>query len=276
MFTPFVDLTAEPGIRGFLHEPERAGGNTVVLSHGAGADCQSKLLVEMSNALAAAGFTVLRLDLPFRQLRPHGPPPPGSAARDQEGLRRAVETMREKRRSRRDAGATQKEPAGMPFEAPFGAQGKQGKPALRESRRSGVVKEDGGVNPPPHGEEKVPGRIFLGGHSYGGRQATLLVAEEPGLADGLLLLSYPLHPPKKPTELRTRHFPKLSRPAFFVHGTRDGFGTIAEMKAALELIPGPHALFEVEGAGHDLLGKKNGGELPARIVKEFQQFMKGK
>jgi hypothetical protein len=223
MSTPFVDDASEPAIRGFLHVPERhaenvpeqPGGDAVVLSHGAGADCQSKLLVEMSEALAAAGFTVLRLDLPFRQLRPHGPPPPGSAARDQEGLRRAVEAMR----------------------------------------------------------EKVPGRIFLGGHSYGGRQATLLVAEEPGLVDGLLLLSYPLHPPKKPAELRTRHFPKLGRPAFFVHGTRDGFGTIAEVKVALELIPSPHALFEVEGAGHELLGKKSGGELPARIVKEFQEFI---
>jgi hypothetical protein len=48
------------------------------------------------------------------------------------------------------------------------------------------------------------------------------------------------------------------------------------MKAALELIPAPHALFEIDGAGHDLLGKKSGGDLPARIVKEFQQFMKGK
>jgi hypothetical protein len=216
MSTPFVDLAAEPAIRGFLQEPARPNGDAVVLSHGAGANCQSKLLVEMSDALATAGFTVLRLDLPFRQLRPHGPPPPGSAARDQEGLRRAVEAMR----------------------------------------------------------EKVPGRIFLGGHSYGGRQATLLVAEEPGLVDGLLLLSYPLHPPKKPAELRTRHFPKLSRPSFFVHGTRDGFGTIAEMKEALELIPAPHALFEVDGAGHDLLGKKEGGELLARIVKEFQSFSK--
>jgi hypothetical protein len=247
MFTPFVDVGAEPAIRGFLHEPQRPSGDAAVLSHGAGADCQSKLLVEMSEALAAAGFTVLRLDLPFRQLRPHGPPPPGSAARDQDGLRRAVEAMRERG-------------------------------VMKEKR---LMKEDG-VNPPLHRrtrggreEEKIAGRIFLGGHSYGGRQATLLVAEEAGLVDGLLLLSYPLHPPKKPTELRTRHFPKLSRPAFFVHGTRDGFGTIAEMKAALELIPAPHNLFEVDGAGHDLLGKKTGGELPALIAKEFQEFMKG-
>ncbi|MGH9677196.1 MAG: alpha/beta hydrolase family protein [Candidatus Acidiferrum sp.] len=219
--TPFVELTGEPGIRGFLHEPglgrsSTGFGDAVVLTHGAGADCQSRLLVEMSDALAACGFTVLRFDLPFRQLRRHGPPAFGSAARDRDGLRRAAGIMR----------------------------------------------------------KKMEGRVFLGGHSYGGRQATMLVAEEPEIADRLLLLSYPLHPPKKPAELRTGHFPKLSTPAFFVHGTRDPFGTIAEMKAALKLIPGAHALVEVEGAGHDLVGKKTGAEWPARIANEFETFLK--
>jgi uncharacterized protein len=214
MSTPFVKFTADPALRGFLHLPARPSGNAVVLTHGAGADCQSRLLVEMSNTLAACGFTVLRFDLPFRQLRPHGPPPPGSAAQDQDGLRRAI----------------------------------------------GVMKE------------KTQGHLFLGGHSYGGRQATMLISMEPDLVDGLLLLSYPLHPPRKPAELRTRHFPKLTRPAFFVHGTRDPFGTIPEMKSALELIPALHTLVEVEGAGHDLLSKKAASELPTRIVKEFQTF----
>src|SRR5580704_14198855 len=96
MSAPFIDLSPDPGIHGFLHVPSRSNGNAVVLTHGAGADCQSRLLVEMSDALAASGFTVLRFDLPFRRLRPHGPPPPGSAARDQDGLRRAIAVMKEK------------------------------------------------------------------------------------------------------------------------------------------------------------------------------------
>jgi uncharacterized protein len=216
MSTPFVDLAADPAIHGFLHLPPRFNGNAVVLTHGAGADCQSRLLVEMSNALAASGFTVLRFDLPFRRLRPHGSPPPGSAARDRDGLRRAIAVMK----------------------------------------------------------EKSHGRIFVGGHSYGGRQATMLVSEEPQLVDGLLLLSYPLHPPRKPAALRTSHFPKLTRPALFVHGTRDPFGTTAEMQAALKLIPAPHILVEVEGVGHELLPKKTSSELPARIVNDFQTFLK--
>src|SRR4051812_25703512 len=54
----------------------------------------------------------------------------------------------------------------------------------------------------------APRRTFAGGHSYGGRQTAMLAAEHPGLADGLLLLSYPLHPPKKPEQLRTAFFPE--------------------------------------------------------------------
>jgi uncharacterized protein len=216
MTTTFIDLASDPPVRGFLHEPSQPTGGTIVLTHGAGADCQSKLLVQMSNAFAASGFAVLRLDLPFRSERPHGPPSPGSAARDRDGLRQAVAFMKE-----------------------------------RES-----------------------GPLFLGGHSYGGRQSTILVSEDSQLVDGLLLLSYPLHPPRKPDQLRTSHFPKLNKPAFFVHGTRDPFGTISEMKSALKLMPAWHALFEVDGAGHDLLIKKTIGELPVRVVSEFQTFVK--
>src|SRR5271163_1166696 len=150
----------EVPVRGFLHCPTNSGGDCLVLTHGAGANCDSPLLVALADAFCASGVTVLRLDLPFRQLRPHGPPPRGSAERDQQGLRMAVESMR----------------------------------------------------------RQTSGRVFLGGHSYGGRLASMLAASEPGLVDRLLLLSYPLHPPQRPTELRTRHFPGLQTPAMFVHG----------------------------------------------------------
>jgi predicted alpha/beta-hydrolase family hydrolase len=153
---------------------------------------------------------VQRCDLPFRQERPFGPPHPGSAARDREGLKRALEAMR----------------------------------------------------------KRVAGEVLLGGHSYGGRQATLLCADEPELADGLLLLSYPLHPPRKPEQLRTAHFPKLRTPSLFVHGTRDPFGTIEEMDSALRLIPGKTLLLPVELAGHDLgfKGKSKRAELPPLLA----------
>jgi predicted alpha/beta-hydrolase family hydrolase len=94
--------------------------------------------------------------------------------------------------------------------------------------------------------------VLLGGVSYGGRQASLLAAERPALAAGLLLLSYPLHAPGKPDRLRTEHFVGLRTPAVFVHGTADPFGTIAELRGAVALIAAPTALIAIEGAGHDL------------------------
>jgi predicted alpha/beta-hydrolase family hydrolase len=98
----------------------------------------------------------------------------------------------------------------------------------------------------------APGTIILGGQSYGGRQATLLVADEPELVQALLLFSYPLHPPGKPERLRTEHFPRLRAPALFVHGTADPFGSIAELRAAVALIPAPTQIMPIEHAGHDL------------------------
>ena len=95
-------------------------------------------------------------------------------------------------------------------------------------------------------------RVILGGHSYGGRQASMLLAEDPAVAEALLLLSYPLHPPDKPQQLRTAHFPALRTPALFVHGTKDPFGTIAELREAMRLLPVAAHLIEAQGAGHDL------------------------
>src|SRR5215469_4174963 len=119
----------------------------------------------------------------------------------------------------------------------------------------------------------VPGRDFLGGQSYGGRQASMLLQEEP-VADGLLLLSYPLHPPGKPDQLRTEHLPKLQVPILFVEGTRDPFGSIEEIQAARKLIPASTDLLIVENAGHDLgfKGKAHREELPAKVLARFRKF----
>jgi predicted alpha/beta-hydrolase family hydrolase len=100
--------------------------------------------------------------------------------------------------------------------------------------------------------ERIAGRIFLGGHSYGGRQASMLAASQPGFVEALLLLSYPLHPPNRPENLRTQHFPELRTSALFVHGTRDPFGSLEEMGTAIALIPAPTSLLAIDGAGHSL------------------------
>jgi predicted alpha/beta-hydrolase family hydrolase len=114
-------------------------------------------------------------------------------------------------------------------------------------------------------------RVFLGGQSYGGRQATMLAAEEPGLVHGLLLLSYPLHAPRRASELRTAHFPAVRTAALFVHGSRDPFGRPDELEEALKLIPAPVKLAIIEGAGHDL--KRPGVE--DRIAAAFTEMFTG-
>jgi predicted alpha/beta-hydrolase family hydrolase len=122
--------------------------------------------------------------------------------------------------------------------------------------------------------KNVAGRIILGGHSYGGRQATMLCAAEPDLVSELLLLSYPLHPPRKAEQLRIQHLPNLRTPSLFVHGTRDPFGSVEEMTKALQLIPAKTELMRVEGAGHDLgfKGKTQQKELPGRIALRTLEF----
>jgi uncharacterized protein len=97
-----------------------------------------------------------------------------------------------------------------------------------------------------------PKKIVMGGQSYGGRQATMLAAEQPDLVAGLLLFSYPLHPPGKPERLRTEHFPRLRVPCVFVQGTVDPFGSPAELADAIKLIPALTETITVAGAGHDL------------------------
>ena len=120
----------------------------------------------------------------------------------------------------------------------------------------------------------APGHMFLGGHSYGGRQSSMLCADEPGLVDGLLLLSYPLHPPRKPDQLRTQHLPRLQTPSFFVHGTRDPFGSVEEIHEALAMIPAKTLLVRVENEGHDLgfKGKSRRDELPGAVVAESRKL----
>ena len=139
---------------------------------------------------------------------------------------------------------------------------------------NGALLLDGQRNAVAALRKSISGRIFLGGHSYGGRQAAMLCAAEPDLVSGLLLLSYPLHPPRKPEQLRIQHLPNLRTQSLFVHGTRDPFGSIEEIKKALALIPAKNELLEVEGAGHDLnfKGKTQRKDLPEQVVLKALEF----
>lgn len=95
--------------------------------------------------------------------------------------------------------------------------------------------------------------VVLGGRSMGGRITSMAVAE--GLtADGLVLLSYPLHPPGKPEKRRTDHFGAIGVPCLFISGTRDPFGTPDELRGATTGISAPVRIEWLEGQAHDPKG----------------------
>ena len=197
---------------GALHRPERPNGDAIVLTHGAGSNCNAPLLVRLAQAFAGAGYLVLRYDLAFRQQRPRGSPFPAGAQCDRESVAQAVESVR-----------------GM-----------------------------------------TRGRVFADGHSYGGRQSAMAAAERPEMAAGLLLLSYPLHPPKQPGKMRTSYFPDLRTPALFVHGTADPFGSIEELRDAVTLIPARTDILPVERSGHDL---KRAPDMADEILARLRGLM---
>ena len=205
----FEERDGDAAVRGILHQPSAPTGDGVVLAHGAGANRESPVLRAVAVAFAAHGIAALRIDLPFRQVRPKGPPSPAWAERDREGLRRALAAL----------------------------------------------------------ARRCPGRLVLGGHSYGGRQASMLLADAPGLAHGLLLLAYPLHPPGRPERRRTEHLITLRTPTVFVHGTRDPFGFIDELDEARGMMPGPTRLLAVRDAGHDLGARRDAAFAEAAVAE---------
>jgi predicted alpha/beta-hydrolase family hydrolase len=99
------------------------------------------------------------------------------------------------------------------------------------------------------------GPLIAGGHSYGGRQTSMVVAANQAPVDVLTLFSYPVHPPGKPERARSEHLPDIAVPTVFTHGTSDPFGTLAEVRAAAALIAAPTEVVEITGARHDLGSK---------------------
>lgn len=115
-----------------------------------------------------------------------------------------------------------------------------------------------------------PKSLLLGGRSMGGRMCSIAVAE--GLpAAGLVLVSYPLHPPGKPDMLRTSHFSEINVPCLFVSGTRDSFAKPEELLAATQLLGGKVTHHWIEGGDHGLA--KHHDEV-AEIVKTWVRTLR--
>jgi uncharacterized protein len=114
-------------------------------------------------------------------------------------------------------------------------------------------------------------RLVLGGRSMGGRICSMAVAD--GLpAAGLVLISYPLHPPGKPEQLRVEHLPRLEVPCLFISGTSDAFGAREEIEQATAQIPGPVEHVWIQGGRHELEGKDSEiGAVVAQWIKGLKK-----
>jgi hypothetical protein len=102
-------------------------------------------------------------------------------------------------------------------------------------------------------------RVVVGGRSMGGRICSMVAAGADGAPPppeivGVALVSYPLHAPGKPDQLRVEHLRELAVPCLFIHGTRDPFGSPDELQHWTATIPGEVTLVWIDGGRHDLKG----------------------
>jgi predicted alpha/beta-hydrolase family hydrolase len=116
-------------------------------------------------------------------------------------------------------------------------------------------------------------QLVLGGRSMGGRMCSMVAAGVPdtdGLdalpVAGVILISYPLHPPAKPESLRVEHFERLNVPCLFIQGTKDEFGSPEELQEWTAKIPGEVTHHFVQHAHHEM--KKKDGEI-AEVIQDW-------
>lgn len=132
------------------------------------------------------------------------------------------------------------------FDFPYMAQGRSvpDKAPVLEAHWRAVI-DAARTNP---GVGGLP--LFIGGKSMGGRIASQVAAQHVEGIAGLIYLGYPLYPPGKPDQRRDRHLPDITEPMLFVQGTRDPFGTAAEIRELLPRLNPRTTLFEVGDGDH--------------------------
>jgi hypothetical protein len=113
-------------------------------------------------------------------------------------------------------------------------------------------------------------QLLIGGRSMGGRMCSMAVADETDPLDvaALVLMSYPLHPPKKPENLRTEHLPRINVPTLCISGTKDNFGSPEELESAFSVVPAQVQWHWVQNGRHELA--KADAEIAATVLQFIQ------
>ena len=127
-------------------------------------------------------------------------------------------------------------------------------------------------------EQIGEGRLAIGGKSMGGRIATQVAAAGAPDVAALVLLGYPLHPPGKPHQLRSRQLPAITAPMLFVQGSRDAFGTPDELRPIIGKLKARCDLHVVEGGDHSFKVLKREGfsqdETYRQILDRIAQWLR--
>ncbi len=122
-------------------------------------------------------------------------------------------------------------------------------------------------------EKLQPEKLIIGGHSFGGRVASMLEAEGK-TADGLLLFGYPLHPPGQPEKLRAEHLLRIQTVTYQLNGTEDLLCTKSIMDPiAQSLDPKIWHLHWIDGADHSYSVKKSSGRSKRDVAEEITRVV---
>lgn len=113
-------------------------------------------------------------------------------------------------------------------------------------------------------------KLAIGGKSMGGRIASQVAASGVSDIAALVFLGYPLHPPGKPAQLRSKHLPNIKSPMLFVQGSRDVFGTPEELRKVIKELNAPVELFVVEGGDHSFKVPKRSGITQDGVFESVQ------
>jgi predicted alpha/beta-hydrolase family hydrolase len=132
------------------------------------------------------------------------------------------------------------------FDFPYITAGRSApdKPAVLESHWRTAI----GAARATKGLDRLP--LFIGGKSMGGRIASQVAAAGVEDVSGLVYFGYPLHPPGRPEQRRDAHLPAIRIPMLFIQGTRDEFGTSAEIRELLPRLNGGAEIFEIIDGDH--------------------------
>lgn len=128
------------------------------------------------------------------------------------------------------------------------------------------------------GESVGRGKLVIGGKSMGGRIASQVAAADAAGVSGLVLLGYPLHPPGRPDQMRTKHLADIRTPLLIVQGARDAFGTPDELRPILRRLKAPADLHVVEAGDHSFKVPKSAGtaqeHVYERVLDEIDRWLR--